>query len=196
MRRSPDLDTPDLITAWLLGHLTKGEGMRRPYHRKFENGGCSPKFSLRNWRTDPVATLGAGLSTLCRPVLGTDTGVIIQMAASSIRVSANLCLPDRPPSEYLVQILGRPVNYVGDSPEVVIELLRGFDAPPSPFAATELIEVGFPGHEQDELTYVGCWQWGVHGEARGSEFVARAAAATLAAIEEASSKDPAWQTPT
>jgi hypothetical protein len=85
----------------------------------------------------------------------------------------------------LVQIAGGPVNFVGDAPEVIVELLRGFLSPPPPHADVDFIQIGFPGHEGDEVTYVGSWQWDIHGEARGQEFIDRAAAATLAAIKAA-----------
>ncbi|MGY4710179.1 hypothetical protein ACXDF8_11590 [Mycolicibacterium sp. CBM1] len=81
--------------------------------------------------------------------------------------------------------MGGPVNYVGNSPEVVIALLRGLLLPPAPRRDVEVVQIGFPGHERDEVTYVGSWQWDIHGEARGPEFVDRAVAATLAAIDAA-----------
>ncbi|MBB3602528.1 hypothetical protein FHT40_002161 [Mycolicibacterium sp. BK556] len=188
MSPSNGLNSPDAIAAWLSGHLTKGEGMRRPYYRKWENGGCSPKHSLRSWRSDCVAILADGLASLGRPIFGSENGVIVQMLGSGARVSADLSLRDRPPREFVIQVLDGPGNYVGDSPEVIVELLRGLASTAPPLVEVDIIDVGFPGHEQDEFTYVGSWQWGVHGEAQGAEFVARAAAATLAVIEAAESE--------
>jgi hypothetical protein len=51
-----------------------------------------------------------------------------------------------------------------------------------PPVAPEL-QMGFPGAPKSETTYVGSWQWNVHGEAMSHEFVKLAASATLAAIE-------------
>jgi hypothetical protein len=50
--------------------------------------------------------------------------------------------------------------------------------PSTPGVQTEEIQVGFPGGRA-EPTYVGSWQWDVHGE----DAIKRAAAATKAAID-------------
>ena len=186
MTTSNELVSSDAIAAWIGQHLTKGEGMRRPYKRKWENGGCSPTHSLYSWPSDRVASLAAGLASLGRRVFGSENGIVIEMAGSLVRVSADRSDPgEGPPREYLIQVLDGPVNYVGNSPEVIVELLRALPLPPSPLVDVDFVQIGFPGHERDEVTYVGSWEWNIHGEARGSEFVDRAAAATLAAIEAA-----------
>lgn len=186
MTTSDQLSSAAAIYDWIKGHPTKGEGMLRPYSRKWENGGCSPRHSLRHWQTDRVKTLADGLASLAYPVFGVNNGVLVDIGGTTVRVAGDRSVRgDGPPLEYLIQILGSPVNYVGDAPEVVVELLRGLSSPPAPHVGTDFIQVGFPGHEQDEVTYVGSWQWDIHGEARGPEFVDRAAAATLAAIEAA-----------
>lgn len=92
-----------------------------------------------------------------------------------------------PPRGYMLESTqcGRP-DYIGNSPEVLIELIRSLFLVPVPALVQDpLVQVGFPGQPPGELTYVGSWQWDVHGEARGTEFINRAAAATLAAIEAA-----------
>ncbi|WP_236147691.1 hypothetical protein [Mycolicibacterium sp. CH28] len=186
MSTSNELDSPDAIAMWIRHHLTKGEGMTRPYRRKWENGGCAPEASLWSWPSDRVATLAAGLASLGHPVFGADNGVIVEVADSVVRISADRSDPGLgPPREYLVQVVAGPVNYVGDSPEVIVELLRGLRLPPPERPQVDFVQIGFPGHERDEVTYVGSWQWDVHGEARGAEFVARAAEATMSAIEAA-----------
>lgn len=113
-------------------------------------------------------------------------GVVVETTAGFVRVSVDRTFRNYgPPHDYLIQILDGPVNYVGNSPEVIVELLRGLPLLSSPTVGADILEIGFPGHEDDEVTYVGSWHWGIHGEARGAEFVNRAAAATLAAIEAA-----------
>lgn len=186
MTTSDELNTSAGIASWIGGHFTEGEGMRRPYKRKWENGGCAPEYSLGTRPSERVARLADGLASLGRPIVGTDNGIIIEVAGRLVRVSADQSEPgDGPPQACLMQILNGPVNYVGNSPEVIIELLRGLPLAPPPPIDVDFVQIGFPGHEQDELTYVGSWEWNVHGEARGSEFINRAAAATLAAIEAA-----------
>ena len=64
----------------------------------------------------------------------------------------------------------------------MIELIKAYSSPPEPIPTTEIVQVGFPGIHDDAHTYVGSWQWNVHGEAKGEEFVCRTANATLAAI--------------
>lgn len=183
---SDQLSSADAIDGWMKSHMTKGEGMTRPYSRKWENGGCSPSHSLRHWRSDRVKTLADGLASLKHQVFGLSNGVLVDVDGISVRVSGDRSVRgDGPPEEYLIQIEGGPVNFVGDSPEVIVELLRGLSSPPSPPVDVDYIQIGFPGHEHDEVTYVGSWQWDIHGEARGTEFVNRAAAATLVAIEAA-----------
>ena len=180
------LSSADAIDGWIKGHKTKGEGMTRPYSRKWENGGCSPSHSLRDWRSDRVRTLADGLASLDHPVSGVRDGVLVDVGGISVRVSGDRSVRgEGPPEEYLVQIVGGPVNFVGDSPEVIVELVRGLSFPPPPQPDVDYIQIGFPGYERDEVTYVGSWQWDIHGEARGQEFVNRAAAATLTALEAA-----------
>ncbi|GAY19015.1 hypothetical protein [Mycobacterium sp. shizuoka-1] len=183
---SDQLSSLEAVEDWINSHPTKGEGMTRPYSRKWENGGCRPTHSLRHWRTDPVKTLASGLVSLGYSVVGVDNGVLVDVDGLPVRVSGNRSVRgEGPPQEYVLQVDGRPVEFVGDAPEVVVELVRDLPSRPSPPAEVDFIQIGFPGHGQDEVTYVGSWQWDIHGEARGSEFVDRAAAATLAAIEAA-----------
>jgi hypothetical protein len=82
-------------------------------------------------------------------------------------------------------MVGEPADYTGDSPEVVVEMVRNLLAPVPPAVTDDRVQVGFPGRHNSATTYVGSWQWDIHGEARGTEFIDRAAAATLAAINAA-----------
>jgi hypothetical protein len=89
-----------------------------------------------------------------------------------------------PPDAYLVGTGDDlTARYVGDAPEVVLQIVRRVSADaPTPPVADEL-QIGFPGLRNTKTTYVGSWQWDVNGEAIDDEFVRRAASATLMAIE-------------
>ncbi len=64
-----------------------------------------------------------------------------------------------------------------------IDIVRGYVEPTPLLIKRDIIEIGFPGRPGADLTYVGSWQWDVHGKARGTEFLQRATAATLKAIK-------------
>ncbi|BBY65404.1 hypothetical protein MHEL_36470 [Mycolicibacterium helvum] len=180
------LDSAAAIADWLRAHLRKGEGLTHPYARKLEIANYVPTHSLwTTWTEDRLLTFGAGLVAIRRPIRTASDGVKVELAGRSIIVAANRSAPGEGlPDAYLFQATpGRPADYTGDSPEVVIETIRGLLAPVPPPVADDRVQVGFPGREASATTYVGSWQWDIHGEARGTEFVNRAAAATLAAIE-------------
>jgi hypothetical protein len=142
---------------------------------------------LFEWPTDRLETLGAGLIAAGYPVRALDDGVEVALPERGVEVSVDRSIPgDGPPEAYMLESTahGRP-DYIGNSPEVLIELIRRLSQPTPTLVQDELVQVGFPGQPPSELTYVGSWQWDIHGEARGTEFVNRAAAATLAAIEAA-----------
>ncbi|WP_328352487.1 hypothetical protein OG976_19860 [Mycobacterium sp. NBC_00419] len=104
----------------------------------------------------------------------------------SVRVAADKTVRgDAPPEDYLIQILGGPVNYVGNSPEVIVFLLKDLPGRVPSITENDQVQVGFPGLDRTDVVYVGSWQWDIHGEARGLDFVGRAAGATVAAIEDA-----------
>lgn len=175
------------IADWLRRHMRVGWGLGHPYVRSLQMANYLPKHSLFDWPTDRLETLGAGLISLGHPVSALDEGVEVKLPERIVEVSVDRSIPgDGPPEAYMLESIerGRP-DYVGNSPEVLIELIRRLvQSIPEPIH-DDRVQVGFPGQPSGELIYVGSWQWDIHGEARGAEFVARAAAATLAAIEAA-----------
>ncbi|CAN5454335.1 hypothetical protein BH11ACT7_BH11ACT7_26160 [soil metagenome] len=92
---------------------------------------------------------------------------------------------DGPPTEYGIFVDTHKLPaYVGNAPEVLVQLLERFDESMSSLPDNGLIQIGFPGDPStSDLTYVGCWQWDIHSEARTPEFVRRAAHAIADAIE-------------
>jgi hypothetical protein len=187
---SDALTTSTAIANWLRVRVRNGEGLTAPYARRWEVGGCSPTHSLWDWPSDRLATLGTGLLSLGHPVYGIEDAVIVDVPDVPVVVAVNRSSPgDGPPDAYIVSSQpGQPPQYVGNSPEVVTELIRNVLEPSPPFVDDKRVQVGFPGYDR-EPKYVGSWQWNVHGEARGEEFVRRAAAATLAAIEARSAEE-------
>lgn len=176
---------PSDIADALRSRMRKGQGLSVPYARKWAIGGCEPIQSLRSYPYDGLLILGAGLSELGHTVVADPDGLIIEGVLEKVWVAANRSVRgDGPPDAYLIGT-GEDQNarYVGDTAEIVIQIVRGMSeaAPALPTAGD--LQVGFPGLENTRKTYVGSWQWGVHGEAVDDEFVRRAATATLRAIE-------------
>jgi hypothetical protein len=100
---------------------------------------------------------------------------------------------DGPPDAYLVGTgENESAQYVGDTAEVVIELVRGMSETAPMLQSGNELQVGFPGLRNTNKTYVGSWQWGVHGEATDDEFVRRAATATLKAIDAKKERDAGY----
>jgi hypothetical protein len=187
---SEALTTSTAIADWLRVRVRSGEGLAAPYARRWEVRGCTPTRSLWDWPSDRLATLGADLLSLGYPVYGIDDAVTVAVPGVPVVVAVNRSSPgDGPPDAYIVNSQpDQPPNYVGNSPEVVTELLRKLSEPPPPLIEDKRVQVGFPGYDR-EPKYVGSWSWNIHGEARGEEFVRRAAAATLAAIEARSAEE-------
>lgn len=185
---SEQLDSAAAVADWLRSHLRKGQGLTYPYARKLEIANYVPKHSLwAAWTEDRLLTFGAGLLAIGRPIRTAPEGVEVELEGRSVTVAANRSAPGEGlPDAYLLQTTaGHPADYTGDSPEVVVEIVRSLLSP-VPFPVTdERVQIGFPGRHENATTYVGSWQWDIHGEARGEEFIDRAAAATLAAIETA-----------
>jgi hypothetical protein len=181
---SEALTTPTAIADWLRLRLRKGEGLSAPYARRWEVGGRVPTHSLWDWRTDRLVTLGSSLLSLGYAVYGINDELQIELPDRPARISADRSNPgDGPPEAYMVRLdSNQPSQYVTNSPEVVTELIRMLPEPPPTLVEDKRVQVGFPGYDR-EPKYVGSWQWDIHGEARGEEFVRRGAAATLAAIE-------------
>jgi hypothetical protein len=182
---SHDLESAQEIADWLRLHLISSHRLSYPYARKWEIGGCSAKHWLWSWPSDRLSDLAAGLVSCNYPVAAVEDGVVIRLSDKSVKLCVNRSSPGPGlPDAYAFIDVGSDLpGYVGNSPEVIVELLRGYPSPAPPLVESDLIEVGFPGREHAELTYVGSWQWDVHGEARETDFVRRAVAATLAAID-------------
>jgi hypothetical protein len=179
-----ELKSPAEVAAWLRGNRTWQNSLSWPYERKWETGGCSARHDLWTWPSDRFLDLATGLASCGYPISGVDGGVVVASPNGDLKVCVNRSNPgDGPPDAYALweNASAQPV-YIGNSPEVIVEMVRGYGDSPPPLVDDELVIVGFPGRPVAELTYVGSWQWGVHGEARGEEFVRRAGAATLDAI--------------
>lgn len=164
--------------------MRKGQGLSVPYARTWEVSGCSAIHSLRSYPYDGVQVLSSGLLALGYPMVRWANGLIIECGKRTLRVAANRSARgDGPPDAYLVATEETDaVKYTGNAAEVVVELLRNLGAPaPSP-RLDETLQIGFPGIRDSTATYVGSWQWNIHGEATDDEFVQRAANATLTAI--------------
>jgi hypothetical protein len=179
------LTSAPAIVEWLRTRMRKGEGLSLPYARRWEIAGRVATNFLWEWPADRLSDLGSALDSLGRPVSGTPDGVRVNLINQPVWLGVNRSSSgDGPPDAYLVRFRPEVLpDYVGNSPEVVEELLRGL-AQPSPPAAVDgkEVQVGFPGGRA-EPTYVGSWQWDIHGEARGEDAIRRAAAATMAAID-------------
>lgn len=184
------LESPNEIADWLRTHLTNGYDLSYPYARKWEIGGCTAGHALWTWPADRIFDLAVGLAACGFSVSGIDDGVQVRLEKATVKVSANRSSPGNgAPDAYSVFESQDPLPaYTGNSPEVIVEILRGYEEPPPPLIENDIVEVGFPGRPESEWTYVGSWQWDVHGEARGTDFVRRAAAATLSAIDAVKAK--------
>lgn len=181
------LTSPSAIGDWLRRHMRVGWGLSHPYVRSLQTANYLPKHSLFDWPADRLETLGVGLIAGGYPVQALDDGVEIKLPERAVVVSVDRSIPgDGPPEAYMLESTehGRP-DYIGNSPEVLIELIRRLSEPAPSLVRDDLVQVGFPGQPPGEVTYVGSWQWDIHGEARGPEFINRAAEATLAAIKAA-----------
>ncbi|MBB5165779.1 hypothetical protein [Mycobacterium sp. AZCC_0083] len=182
---------PSDIADVLRARMRKGQGLSVPYARKWAVGGCEPIQSLRSYPYDGLLLLGTGLSELRHAVVAYPDGLVIDGGLETIWVAANRSMRgDGPPDGYLVGTGGdQNARYVGDTAEIVIQIVRGMPEAAPALPAVAGLQVGFPGLENTTKTYVGSWQWGVHGEATDDEFVRRAANATLTAIEAKKERD-------
>lgn len=187
---SVELATPESVADWLRARAGWGQALSKPYARRLDDSGRPEQHSLRALGDDPLARLAEGLIGLSWPISGEEGGLSIQTPAGIVRLSATRNSPGAgPPEAYLVSTGDRPA-YIGNAAEVIVELVRGIlveaaDLPVVEASTYDLdspLQVGFPG-QTGELTYVGSWQWNIHGEALGEEYVRRAVAATQAAID-------------
>ncbi len=168
----------------LRSRMRRGHGLSRPYARKWEVGGCEAIASLRDYPYEGLLVLGKGLSELRFTVFAVADRLIIDSSPRAFWVAANRSIPgDGPPDAYLIGWdAHRSTGYVGDAPEVLVEMLEKMDSGSRRPPVSNELQVGFPGLAASARTYVGSWQWNVHGEATDDEFIERASAATLAAI--------------
>ena len=182
---------PPAIAAVLRSNIRKGQEPSVPYSRRWEVGGCTPIHSLRTYPYDGVEVLSRGLAKLRRPLVTTEKGLLVGVGSSRFWVAVNRSQRgEGPPDAYLLGSEGDDcARYVGDSPEVIVELVKAIPLAIPPMPNDAELQIGFPGLPASGVTYVGSWRWGVHGEARDAEFVCRAAAATLAAIRSKEAKD-------
>ncbi len=182
---SAELDSADAVRDWLQSHARGDFRLTAPYARRWYNGGCSPTHSLYGARDRDL------LQVLCEGVLGlgvrvkaAEGGAELNLPGGPVVVAVSTYLPEEgPPSDYgLFEGRHPEPSYVCNSPTVVVELLRRLGEPAPALPVSDLVQVGFPGAPTTEVTYVGCWQWDIHSEARTPEFVERAAQAIIDAI--------------
>lgn len=168
--------------------MRSGYGLSAPYARKWDVRGCRPKHSLWTYPHDALATLSSGLVSMGKPLVWTDDAVQIGDSPDALWVGVDRSVRgEGPPDDYLLGRTGSPTAaYVGNSPEVILEMIRQWGDSVDNVANRADLQIGFPGMHGRIPIYVGSWQWNVHGEASNEDFIKRAAAATVAAITKAS----------
>lgn len=175
------------ISELLRERVRVGQGLSVPYARKWDVGWCTPKHSLWKYPHDPLRNFCSGLIALNRRLIWTADGLQVGNECDALWVGIDRSLPgEGPPFDYLV---GRPDSdtaiYVGNSPEVILEILDAWSDDPVVNDDSNELQIGFPAMEKRRPKYVGSWQWNIHGEASDDDVIRRAAAATLAAIRKA-----------
>jgi hypothetical protein len=173
------------IAAALWATMRKGDGLTVPYQRRWEVGGCEPNRSLRSYPYDGVRVLATGLKDLERPMFTAPDRIIVEYWARSCWVAVDRSTRGvGPPDAFLVGMEEEGTGrYVGNAAEVVVEMVRealGQSTRTQPAEAD--VQIGFPGLHNTTTTYVGSWQWNVHGEVSEEDLAVRAAQATLRAI--------------
>jgi hypothetical protein len=180
--RNSESDIADALRST----MRKGDGLSVPYAREWQIGGCEPEHSLRTFPYDGVQILAAGLAGLDRSVYAAPDRVIVESWARSCWVAANRSSRgEGAPDAYLVGVEADGTGrYVGNAPEVVVELVReALGSGARTATRNDVVQVGFPGRQDSATTYVGSWQWDVHGEVSDQGLIRRAAGATLRAID-------------
>lgn len=179
-----NLATATDIAAALRSNVRKGQEPSVPYARKWEIGGCAPIHSLRTHPYDGVEVLSKGLAGLGRRIVPIEYGLLVGDPGTGLWVAANRSVRgEGPPDAYIAGCVGEERSrYTGNAAEVVLMLLEQILAPAPQLQTDDELQVGFPGLPDRGVTYVGSWQWNIHGEATDDEFVRRAAHATLATI--------------
>jgi hypothetical protein len=186
-----ELVLPSDIADALRARMRKGQGLTVSYARRWDVGGCKPIHSVKSYPYDGLLVLGTALTELGRPVVPASDGLIIDFDPEVVWVSVNRSVRgEGPPDAYLIGTgTTQTTRYVGDTAEVVVEIVRGMSTAPPALPTVAELQVGFPGLRNTTTTYVGSWQWRVHGEAIDDEFARRAASATLTAIEAKKKRD-------
>lgn len=179
-----NLTTAAGLAAAIRSNIRKGQEPSVPYARKWEIGGCAPIHSLRTYPCDGIEVLSEGLAKLGRRIVPTEYGLLVGDSGTGLWVAANRSIRgEGPPDAYIVGRYGeKESGYTVNAAEVVLTLLEQILTPVPQLPADSELQVGFPGLLDRGVTYVGSWQWNVHGEARGDEFARRAAHATLVTI--------------
>ncbi|THV43589.1 hypothetical protein [Glycomyces buryatensis] len=180
-----ELTSSVAVDKWLRPRIVHGERLSRPYFRLWDPypNPVEGDFSLAGGR-DKVRLLAEALMGLGWPINAEPTGVSIRTPVGPIGLLATRDAPgDGGPDTYVVSTASeaRPV-YIGDTFQVAVELIRALADEVGEMVEDHRIQIGCPGQKND-LTYVGGAWRGIHGEARGEEYVHRAAAATRAAID-------------
>ena len=186
-----NLATAADIAAGLRSNMRKGQEPSVSYARKWEIGGCAPIHSVRTYPYDGVEVLSQGLARLGRQVVPIEYGLLVGDSGTGLWVAANRSVRgEGPPDAYIVGRDGEERSrYTGNAAEVVLMLLEQILAPVPQLPTDSELQVGFPGLPDRGVTYVGSWQWNIHGEAKDDEFVRRAARATLATIRSKGVRD-------
>lgn len=172
------------ISAALRSTIRVGQDLSAPYARKWAVGGCEATNSLFTYPYDALEVFSTAISELDVSVWTSAHGLTVSRGDTRVWVAINRSIRgDGPPDAYLIgRYPDQLADYVGNAPQVVTHMLQRIDQPVQLVPEAPGLVVGFPGMEDRKLTYVGSWQWNVHGEARDDEFVGRAAVATMAAI--------------
>lgn len=179
------------IAGALRSNIRKGQEPSVPYARKWEIGGCAPIHSLRTFPYDGIEVLSQGLARLGRQIVPIEHGLLVGDSGTGLWVAANRSIRgEGPPDAYIAGRSGEEHSrYTGNAAEVVLMLVEQMLAPVEQLPTAPELQVGFPGLPDRGVTYVGSWQWNIHGEARDDEFVSRAARATLATIRSKEVRD-------
>lgn len=176
----------------LQSRARRGGGISVPYARRWEVGGNEPYGSLWDYPYDGTRVLANGLVGLGRPLFAGRKQLIVTGSSNNLWVATNRSMRGAgSPDAYLIGVEGEPnARYAGNAAEVVVQMLRDGLSPLGrrPVLSDE-IQLGFPGLSDSSTTYVGSWQWNLHGEARDKNTSWHAAAGTLAAIEARRSSD-------
>jgi hypothetical protein len=173
------------IADALRSRMRTGQGLSIPYARKWEAAGRHADRTVCCPTDDGLLVLARGIVQLGRAVFAAPSRLLIEDYPRVWWVAANRSTRgDGAPDAYLVGTEEQhTARYVGNTAEVAVEILRGMRAGTRTPPVADQLQVGFPGLADTSATYVGSWQWNVHGEASDDEFLRRAAAATLSAIE-------------